>query len=325
MEFSSVQKILALDGGGIRGIIPAICLNALQNQLGNKRLDQSFDLLAGTSTGSLLACALGMGVPAADLQNLYVERGKDIFPSTGSWLWSKVGRTFTQGPSSPKYSDKGLQSVLREFFGGLRFGDLRQKTMVVAYDTVSRNPVIFKSWREEDAHYPVWEVCKASCSAPTYFPAHLMDLVDAKKGTYRGALIDGGVVANNPAACAVAEAIRLNAELQAPIAATELLLASFGTGQLTRSISAEDAREWGALEWAIPIIDVLFDGSTDAVDYIASRFLTPGNHFRFQVELEKGLDDLDDTSKTNLFALTAKAMEMASHPQLYNLAQRLKH
>jgi hypothetical protein len=117
------------------------------------------------------------------------------------------------------------------------------------------------------------------------------------------ALIDGGVVANNPTACAIAEALRKDARVDHP---RDLVVLSVGSGERTRPIDLKSAREWGALEWAIPIIDVLFDGNTDSVDYIA-RHLVGDGYFRMQAELAVGLDDLDDVSDTNLAALDALA------------------
>jgi patatin-like phospholipase/acyl hydrolase len=133
------------------------------------------------------------------------------------------------------------------------------------------------------------------------------------------ALIDGGVVANNPTACAIAEAMRKDAKVDAP---TDLVVLSVGSGERNRPIPLRDAQEWGVLEWATPIIDVLFDGSTDAVDYIAQRLVGEG-YFRMQTELLAGLDDIDDTSETNLFALEKIASEYVQQPATKAMLKKL--
>ena len=109
-------RILSLDGGGIRGLITAVWLARLEDQLGEAVRDR-FDLIAGTSTGSILACALSMGTPAREIQELYVEHARDIFPSTTARLWSRFARTFTEGVSAPKYDGVGLERILRSQFG----------------------------------------------------------------------------------------------------------------------------------------------------------------------------------------------------------------
>lgn len=155
----------------------------------------------------------------------------------------------------------------------------------------------------------MWEICKASCSAPTYFPAHVMKL-----GKARTPLIDGGVVANNPTACAIAEGVRVNKGRPAGERAEidDFVVASFGTGELTRPIDIAEALEWGALEWAVPIIDVLFDGSTDAVNYIATQILDDDRYFRFQARLDAAYDDMDNADATNLNALANTARRCLS-------------
>lgn len=296
-------RILALDGGGIRGLITAVWLQRLEEKLRGPAAEH-FDLLAGTSTGSLLACALALGIPARQIVDLYRERGRLVFPGPASRLWSRFERAFTQGVSAPKYDGKGLDEELRRVFGGARLGELKRPTLAVSYDTFNRQVVVFKSYRERHAQLPVWQVCRASSSAPAYFPACIMELGEAEIP-----LIDGGVVANNPTACAIAEGVRLNGAKSPKerIGPTNFVVASFGTGELSRPITSDEATEWGALEWAIPLIDVLFDGSTDAVDYIATQILKEGNYFRFQTRLERAYDDLDDASATNVNALIATA------------------
>ena len=318
MEGPPFFRVLALDGGGIRGLITAIWLEALQQRVG-RPLRDAFDLIAGTSTGAVLAAALADGRQPREAAELYVKEAERIFPGRIERLWERARRGFREGLSAPRYSGEGLDKVLKREFGDRRLGDLPVRTLITAYDAYGREPVVFKSWRREYRQVKVWEACRASGAAPSYFPAHVLTL-----GGRRRPMIDGGVVANNPSACALAEAWRL-AERSGD-RAPAVLLASFGTGESTRPITIDEARGWGALEWAVPIIDVLFDGAADSVHYIVGQLLEPGDYFRLQTPLELAYDDIDNVDHTNLAALrrTAEAyLAGEGGPKLDALAARL--
>lgn len=318
----TIKNVLSLDGGGIRGLITAIWLVEIERRLrraGKGGVRDHFDLIAGTSTGSIIACGLAHGFSPQQLVDLYLNRRHEIFPGRGSRLWSRVNRFISQGPSAPKYDGEGLREVLSSEFGDVRLRQLSPITMVVSYDTISRSPVMFKSHKQEHLDLKVKDVCVASSSAPTYFPGHLMNVEGQDC-----ALIDGGVVANNPTACAVAEALRLNRERGA--GDVSMTVVSIGTGQVSREISARETQEWGALEWAIPIIDVLFDGASKANDYIVRQTFGNG-YYRLQTTLGKGLDDLDDVTGANITALTETAQkylrESKTQQMLDEIASRL--
>jgi patatin-like phospholipase/acyl hydrolase len=293
-------RILSLDGGGIRGLVTAVWLHALERRLGGS-LHEHFDLVAGTSTGSILACGIAKGLRPKDIVDLYENHGREVFPGRARRLWSRATRLASEGASAPKYDDEGLERVLRREFGNELFGDLQIKpTLVTAYNVFAREAVVFKNTKPEHEQLAVWEVVKASASAPTYFPAHVTRIEGALSP-----LIDGGVVANNPVACAIAEGLRVQGVGGCGL--EDFVVASFGTGQSTRPISVEDSQEWGALEWAIPVIDVLFDGASDANDYVARQLIPSGRYFRFQTRLSDAYDDMDNADETNLAALKALA------------------
>lgn len=175
----------------------------------------------------------------------------------------------------------------------------------MTYDVLNRRPKVFCSWNEQDGKVPIWEVCKASCSAPTYFPAHVIELDDVQCP-----LIDGGVVANNPSSLALAYAIKrqLKGDLVTFESEHRPFLASIGTGNLTRPIGIEEARSWGTAQWALPILDVLFDGTSSADELVCEAFLQDDDYVRLQVELTIASDDIDDASPENLNDLAAQAM-----------------
>ncbi|MFC3551762.1 patatin-like phospholipase family protein [Lysobacter cavernae] len=316
-----MRRILSLDGGGIRGLVSCVWLGGVEDalaQAGKPGLLKNFDLLAGSSTGALVACGLAIGLAPQQMAELYRAQRHTIFPGMADRLWSRTGRFLSQGVSAPRYDGKGLEKVLKKTFGTTTLGQAKKPLLVTSYDTISRTPLVLKSFKPEHADLPMWEVCRASSAAPTYFPAHPMTIEGRKR-----AMIDGGVVANNPTACAIAEALRKDARVDN---AHDLVVLSVGTGERNRPIELKSAQEWGALEWAIPIIDVLFDGNTDAVDYIAQHLVGDG-YFRLQAELLTGLDDLDDVSSTNLAGLEAMAqnylLQASTRKKLAALATRL--
>lgn len=293
-------RILSLDGGGIRGLITAVILAEVEKQI-NKPLNEHFNLIAGTSTGSILAAAVATGRKSQEIIRLYKEKGKRIFPYQSRFSPQRLGLVFQYGFSAPKYSDEGLITVLQEQFGGTRLSDIYEspQLLIVAYDTIGRLPIVFKSWRQEEDYFkiPLWEACVCSASAPTFFPAHLLQTPNK-----RYSCIDGGIGANNPAACAVAEAIRLNHSIQ------EISVLSIGTGDAARPIAWEDARGWGLGQWGWQgrLIDVLFDASSDIHDYITKQVLSSAEienqgcsrYLRLQPKTMN--DQMDDATPENI-------------------------
>lgn len=318
--------ILSLDGGGIRGLMSAIWLKRLQEKL-DRPLHHYFDLVAGTSTGALLACGISSGLSIDKMIDLYVEKGEEVFPAGPSHLWGRAAKLFTEGISGPKYDGLGLDKVLKETFQTTTFGSLKvTPTLITAYDVLGREAVVFKSNKPEHQKLKVWEICRASSAAPSFFPAHVMKVKEADLP-----LVDGGVVATNPTACAIAEAIKLNSihndEVNVPL--QNFIVASFGTGESTRSITIEDAQNWGAFEWAVPLVNIVFDGSSDSVNYISSQLIAPGNYYRFQTLLSEAFDDLDDATQTNMNALIRLANKYIESPEagkkLDDLVERLEN
>jgi uncharacterized protein len=292
-------RILSIDGGGIRGIIPAVVLSEIEQRSG-KRIAELFDMIAGTSTGGILSLALAApgddGAPrwsARDLVTLYVENGPVIFRRS-LWHWVRSAGSILD----EKYPADGLESVLKGYFGDVRLSHALAEVLVTAYDIEGRDPFFFKrrdARESPDRDYPMWAVARATSSAPTYFEPFRLATSQA--------LIYGGVFATNPSMCAYADARRFEP-------GAELVLISLGTGQLERPISYEEAKGWGMLEWARPILDVVFDGVADTTDYELRQVLDDGRYFRLQTSLDYGSDDLDDASRTNMRALLQKGEEL---------------
>ncbi len=296
--------MLALDGGGIRGLIPARVVESLERRTGLPAC-KLFDLVAGTSTGGILALGLttpadggaGPRYSATDLVELYRTRGPEIFQRSLAQLVMSLG-----GLAGPKYSAGPIEQVLRSYFGTTRLEQALTPVLVTAYDTAGAQPCFFKSYpqgaRPPDAG-AMWEVARATSAAPTYFPPFLLG--GAEPGAPARCLVDGGVFANNPALCALADAYKLHGG-----EAAQYLVVSIGTGNDDLRLACAEVRRRGLLRWAVPILKVVFDGVSDTVDYVTAEMAN--RYFRFQ---EEGVEqDLDDVSPAAVRRLLAAADDL---------------
>jgi len=302
-------KVLCIDGGGIRGLIPALVLAEIERRTG-RRIAELVDLVAGTSTGGILACGLTRPGPdgrplysADELAGIYVEEGPRIFHR------SLLKRIFSvDGWVDERYDDDGLDAALARYLGEATLSQALADVLVTAYEISDRLAFFFRSARaRSDPAYdfPLVQVARATGAAPSYFePAEATDVAGAR--TYP--LIDGGVFAVNPSMCALAD-------VTAAGRADELrLMLSLGTGEHTRSYSFEQTRSWGQLEWARPVLDMVFDGVADTTDFEAAT-LMGDRYVRLQTELNIASDDLDDASESNLAALRREAEQLIAASQ----------
>ena len=306
-------RVLSIDGGGIRGIIPAMVLAEIERRTG-RRIWELFSLVAGTSTGGILALGLtkpgpdgGPPYAAQDLVGLYEEEGGRIF-SRSVWHRLHAVGNFAE----EKYPAHEIEAVLDAYFGAARLRDALTDVLVSSYEIERRLPFFFRSSRarlDPAYDFPMKQVARATSAAPTYFePARIDDQSGGDSDYY--ALIDGGVFANNPTLCAYVEATTTHGRRDP----AEFLMVSLGTGQLTRRLPYDEARGWGLARWARPILDVVFDGVSDTVDFQMRDLLTCGDqvdrYYRFQTVLDTGNDDMDDASKTNIRVLKLLAEEI---------------
>ena len=287
------MRVLAIDGGGIRGLIPAIVLTELERRAG-RRVWEMFDLIAGTSTGGILACALSAPdpLPASEVVKLYEDAGPDIFSRS---LFQRIRSA--DGLLDEKYDDAALDRALERFLGHKLLSQTKPDLIVPSYDTAEPGPYFFKTTDAKasaDDDFPLSTVARATSAAPTYF-----EPVEAGKR----ALVDGGVFATNPAMCALAEALNT-------VAPADVVLVSLGTGERTHKREFGEIKDWGLANWARPILDVVFDGVSDAVNYQLKRVLHNDLYWRFQVELTLASDHLDDATEDNLAKLRGHAEEL---------------
>jgi len=294
-------RILSIDGGGIRGIIPALVLARIEKLTGQPTA-QLFDVVAGTSTGGILA--LGLTVPKAPGHPLYqAEEFAEMYEREGRRIFSRsVFRTLftTDSLFWKKYSSDGIEQVLAEYFGDSRLRDAATDVLITSYELERRFPFFFKSTNarcRSDYDFPARDVARATSAAPSYFaPMKIPTGTNSDHYT----LIDGGVFANNPAACALVEARTTHPN------AERYLVVSLGTGSLMQTLPLNLAQYWGAVRWVKPLLDAVFDGVSSTVDF-QLRQLLPDDYYRFQTTLSGHNHGLDDASPENITALKGLA------------------
>jgi hypothetical protein len=291
-------RAVSIDGGGVRGVLPAELLRlALERDL----VPRDVDLVAGTSTGSLIAAAFASGIPMERVVDLYCNRAPQIFdPARG------LKRLLRLGPSNPRYRSAGLRAALLEVFGEVSFGSLGRPTLVYAYDLTSGSVVPFKSWSQAHRSLPLVDVLLASCAAPTYFPG--VEIGGAQ-------LVDGGCAANNPAAGALGELLGMGARPEG------IQLLSLGTGAARHAFPSCASREWGLIEWAPHIVGLLFDAQTSVVDFLCRRVLG-ANYLRIQPEIPGRLVPMDATDTVCDLVSAARSTWNTTRPAIRDLFQR---
>lgn len=198
-------RILAIDGGGIRGVFPATLLAELErHHTGGRSVGEYFDLVSGTSTGGILALGLAAGFTAGELQDLYVRRGTEIFPRrVGGWPGGLIGwLAWPWFLGSARYSQKALREILGEKLGDRTIGDASLRLCIPCFDGRHSEVYVFKTPHhpdyQTDRFDPMIRAALATAAAPVYF----RPLVE---GGYT--FVDGGVWANNPSMLAVIEAL----------------------------------------------------------------------------------------------------------------------
>lgn len=303
----SLFKILSIDGGGMRGLLPATVLAEIERRTGRPTA-QLFDLVAGSSAGGLLALGLCKPAPqgpryhAADLVQLYMTEGPRIFHRTPARTLYSL-----DGMIDEKYSADGLEDVLAEYFGETRLSEALTDVIVPSYELGSRQAFFFKSRKarlDPNDDFLMRQAARATTAAPTYFEPPLY-----QSPLGQMAFTDGGVVANSPAMCAYAEARKHYPQ------ATDILLLSLGTGDPAKSISYANARDWGIAQWLAPLISLFLDGMADAVNYQMIQCLPNGadgrqRYYRLQIPMGQVNDAIDEVSGANVRALQLLANDI---------------
>ncbi len=308
--------ILSVDGGGVRGVIPAMLIRDILRRVrflktwmkrpDDVRVHRLFDIFAGTSTGALLTLGLVQPNPLSpeEIVRFYMEESGSIFPVGRFASVSAMRQAFAH-----KYDANPFESLLERLFGDARLSECLANTLVTAYDTDNRGPFFFRhvvngaaargkdaaiTSKEPSDDFLLKDIARSTTAAPTYFiPAQI---VSGDGTTY--SLVDGGLVANNPALNAYVEARKLYPD------ARQYLIVSIGTGRSKRHFPFETIRKWGYLDWVspihgVPITSMMWDGQSESVAH-ALKSLPRVEYFRFNADLGEVSAEMDDASEENM-------------------------
>lgn len=268
-------QVLALDGGGIRGIFSAAVLAAIEEDCQTSIVDH-FDLLVGTSTGGLIALALGLGKRPADVVQFYLEHGRSVFRNPfGAGVLTQWFR--------PKYTVAGLRSALIATFGNRKFGESCKRLVITSYNIGADDVYLFRTPHaarlQRDRNVEAWKVALATSAAPTYFPAC--------RDVDRLRLVDGGLWADNPCMVALTESV---GTLRIPLSATSLL--SIGTCDpvVGRPRWLDGA---GRAGWLLHVVDTVLSAQNTTAVNQAQFFLGADRFMRVNPKVPACELDLD--------------------------------
>lgn len=313
--------VLALDGGGIRGIVSARILNSLEIKIQKAtndntfRIRDCFDLITGTSTGGILALLMSsLDFNMSRILQIYQNECSNIFKS--SLLRRSIGILFKS-----KYDSQNFYESAYRLFGKKTLSDCKINCLIPSYDIKSCSPIFFSKDNSSNYNFNLVDIAMATSSAPTYFPPTVVMNTHADIA-YN--CIDGGIFANNPSLCGLIEIGKLNPEHNL----SDFVIVSIGTGNSDKTKQAEKfkkADDWGTITWLSPLIETMFNSVADVTDYQVKKIyesvnlnITPSNieqpcsYYRYQPvfdefkyrNLDLSLDNIDPSNMLKLIEAT---------------------
>ncbi len=283
-----MYKILSIDGGGIRGIIPARVLERLETHVPG--IVQEFDLYAGSSTGAVLAAGFASGFDPRFMRQMYQGFGEQVFVDS---IWDDLrDLKYILGAD---YSIDNLKALLERVIGETTLGDLEKKVLIATFDLKDESrdpprwkPKFFHNYPDSrgDSQEKLVDVVIRSAAAPIYFPI------------YQG-YIDGGVSAINPSMCALAQAFNEGF--------LDLRLLSLGTGNNPRWLDEQNG-DWGVYQWGLNLVNLVMDGGSEVADYQCRQILKD-QYFRLQPQLLKPIG-MDEWRSTDELLEIAEAIDL---------------
>ncbi len=255
-----VFKILAIDGGGLKGIYSAKILDQFEKKF-NCNLVDYFDLICGTSTGGLIALALSLRISAEEIVDFYDERGKIIFPKM-----SKVQEIFKQFGWGGKHDNKELKKALFEIFGNRKIGESNCLLCIPSFSLTDSRPYIFKYDHPEgklsrDNKTKCVDVALATSAASTYLPIVQLESHDNKQ------FIDGGVYANNPTLVGIVEALKYFVGIDKEF--DHLRVMSIASLEVPGGSRILSKKNLSALEWGGKLVSPFLDGQAYITNFMA--------------------------------------------------------
>ncbi|XP_044512015.1 patatin-like protein 2 isoform X2 [Mangifera indica] len=295
--YGNLITVLSIDGGGIRGIIPATILAFLETQLQeldgeDARLADYFDVIAGTSTGGLITAMLTAPnednrplFAAKDIKQFYLDHCPKIFPQQKG-IWGSI-RKMWRSFKGPKYDGKYFNWLVRDKLGETKLHDTLSHVVIPTFDIKRLQPTIFSTYEVKRSPYldaSLADICISTSAAPTYLPCHYFEIKD-HEGTIRDFhLVDGGIAANNPALVAITQVTKQIFDENPdffpimPMDCGRFLVISIGTGspKIEQKYDAEEAAKWGTLSWflhgcSVPLVDMFTQASVDMDDTLTGK------------------------------------------------------
>lgn len=315
-------RILSIDGGGIRGILPGLIVARLEHKLQKAednpdiRISDYFDFLAGTSTGGILS--LAYLTPGKDGRpKLTAEEAVDIYLDKGDKIFKK--KFLREGIFDEKYDADELEKALEGTFKDTDFNELLKPCIISSYDISRGKPHFFKQHRADNSiyNYKIKDIARSTSAAPTYFEtAYVKNEIGSPYP-----LIDGGMFVNNPSLVAYSEIRSMyfdyikdsNGDKCLP-KAKDMMIVSVGTGGKSKSYDYAKAKDWGAIGWIKPIIEIMMSGNSATVDYHLQKIYgtlkgeNKNDYYRLEPKVLNADPEMDNASKENMKLLKEDAL-----------------
>lgn len=331
-----MKRILSIDGGGIRGIIPGMVIAALEDKLkvlsGNPQthISEYFDFFSGTSTGGILVSLLlfpseqNPSKPkfsAKEALNIYLEHGESIF-STSKWrrLLSKFGFV------SEIYNEGIIEKILKDYFEDTKLSQLIKPCLITAYNIELRKNHLFRQQKAishgDSRDFYLRDVCRATSAAPTFFSvAEIFSIANT-----RHVLVDGGLFAHNPAILALIEVLKNFNTFNI----NDIHILSLGTGITKKAYNYEDFKKKWAISIGPALVDIMTSSSSESNDYFIRQLFKSVNHEENYIRIEPSnlssiSPGMDAASKPNIQKIVTLADKVISDNEavLNKLAKEL--
>lgn len=328
-------RILSIDGGGLKGLIPLQVIKEIE-KITKQPIHKTFDLIAGTSTGGLLTCALLLEEGSIEankrkysleeIEAIYLEKGKDIFPTYkyANWLFMHSRKWIR-----PMYFSKNYNKILNEYFSDFRITSCLKPIFIASYDIHRNIPVIFttrEATRIDEKNSRLVDVCRATSAAPTYLPTYNFNY-----NKENIVCIDGGLIMNNPSLGAFIEVLgnssykhyRLGDQ---KLEINNIAVLSLGTGISSKQYNSKNSKNWGRFQWIKKVIDISMSASVNIVsDHLETIYKSIGlnkNYLRINVEIDEKYAEMDDSRPETLKYYLKEAKSKISNN--HTLIDRLK-
>ncbi|MEN6320347.1 MAG: CBASS cGAMP-activated phospholipase [Syntrophaceae bacterium] len=286
-------QILSLDGGGIKGLFSAAILAHFEDDL-NVKITDYFDLIVGTSTGGIIALALGVDMSPKDIVHFYVNEARNIFAGNSPALPRRFWHRLRHGIWN-KYSQEPLKQALKDCFGERLLGESKKRLVIPSYNTGQDDIYLFKTPHHErlrrDYKIPIWHVALATSAAPSYFPCCQI--------IHNIRLIDGGVWANNPIMVGITEAVSLLG-----VSLDNIHVLSLGTTDEVKGRSRK-LDHGGLWQWKEDAVNVVLRGQNIGAYTQALHLLGRGKIHRIDPKVPDKMFALDKLSEGNLLGKAA--------------------